>query len=177
MDNGFDILIWLFIILNIISALLKSKKKKGASPSSNEFEKNAEEKGNKTIDFFGMKIPVENEPALDESYGDETDTWDPEEDFREKTDFVQNAVEPSETFAETDREKNQVTKVQKMISEAEKISTEQSENDYADVFEKGESTDERNSRFKKLLGNKDELRRGVIISEILNKPKALRKNG
>ncbi len=193
MDDIIQILIWLFIIYNIVaSSMQNKKKKKAASHNFNESgttesvakKKSKDSRNADFIDFFGMKIPLQEEKEEDLTTEEipaekDNETWNPEENF---TKNAQNKI-PQPPIDENKPqmsalEKKKTEEMLEMIAEAEKSGQSAEENLLSEPERAEEkSVNARRSKYSKFLREKNELRRAVILSEILNKPKALRKYG
>ncbi len=192
MEDFIQILIWLFIIYNVVTAVFKSNKKRSESSKGaidNPFENANENRTERRetgefIDFFGMKIPVqkeENENRIDPDEGDDADpeTWNPEEDFE-----TEDETEPAQTPRTTSRnefsvpEKEKINEMRELMAKAEQTTHDaEAENLFEETKTEQKTTANKNSPFLKTMRDKSELKRAVVMSEILNKPKALRKNG
>ncbi len=186
MEDIFQILIWLFIIFNVIASVKKSNRKRRAAEV--DVDEKIEAAVNKTvaknkpdyIEFFGMKIPLEKEEDEiedPESLSDDgEETWNPEAEFQDVT----PAPNQSENLAEekTEIEKENIDKMRELMARAEESEDVLKDDILNETLPlETEEKNKRESAFKQLLQTKSELRRAIVLSEILNKPKALRKNG
>ena len=174
MDDIISILIWLFIIINVLASIKKNKKKQAETYEESDFDEieNYPEDGadDETIDFFGLKLPVQKkeeakkisvqEPPESTSITTQTQYVD------EKT--AEN-IDSSALldFSKMEEEIKRSQELEKSFFTDEKVGAEKT-----NVPRTGKS-----NLLKEKLRDKSELKRAVIFSEILNKPKALRKHG
>ena len=174
MDDIISILIWLFIIINILASIKKNKKKQAQTYEESDFDEIEDypEDGadDETIDFFGLKLPVQKkeeakkisvqEPPESASITTQTQYVD------EKT--AEN-IDSSGLldFSKMEEEIKKSQELEKSFFADEKVETE----------EKKTAQTVNNNLLKEKLRDKNELKRAVIFSEILNKPKSLRKHG
>lgn len=171
MDNIFQILIFLFVIYTIFNSLFG--KKKPQRPQNN-FPRNetgeAETKASPQTqysstdilqDLFGLKIPKP---------GGEYETY-PQKNYPSNLE-----IDLPEIEKESDSEKRNIPDINydKLISlEAQRTKTLSDESHIA--YEVGFSFNRRTNEIKQKIKNPTTLQELYLISEIINKPKAIRR--
>ncbi|MFA5803917.1 MAG: hypothetical protein WC879_04690 [Melioribacteraceae bacterium] len=171
MDNIFQLLIFLFVIYTIYNSLFG--KKKPQRPQNNfpknetgEEETKASPKSQYSStdilqDLFGLKIPKS---------GDEYETY-PQQNYPNNLE-----IDLPEIEKESDTEKRNIPEINydKFISlEAQQNKTISDEPHVA--YEVGFSYNRRTNELKQKIKNPVSLRELYLISEIINKPKAIRR--
>lgn len=166
MDNFFDYIIILFLIYGVYKSLVNKKKKTGEETEAEDFEsaQASTQKRKRTVleEILGVP-PIEPDPVEPESgpksYQEEYSSWDPEQEFSNK----QN---PDPQFKQEVQIQKQTT--QRIVQDApEKV------NQILPIEEVEISTElEKINELKEKLLNPSELRDYILVSEILNKPKA-----
>ncbi len=183
MDNLIEIIITFFVIYSIINMIAGGKKQKDKSKLpeadnhdlSSSRENYRQQKNERTItleDIFGLKIPEteyeKTESKSSENISLENLSWNPEKEFEEK-------IKQKESLEYRNIEKNlpdidydktpsyEIAAVRRVVSQDVK------------VYEEKKVFDNRLLNIKSKLNNPDTLRELFIISEILSKPKSLRK--
>ena len=192
MEDIFEILIYIFIIVSFLSSFFK-KKKRGQQP---EQQRQAEQK-------HFQETAAEDQKKVQEEF--QSDFLKELEDFfkvgtEEQPKFVEpkpleDTVVPKET--ETEIEKSVKEKERRTLAAAKqatadpwvlkkeeikrkKAKIDSSIEEQAAKFEKllqekGSAASEINKKIKKRLGDPVNLKEYIIISEIIGKPKALRR--
>lgn len=184
MDNIFELIIFFFVIYSILSSLFGKKKKK---PQTEQRKKPVQyrskpepqqrtqtsQQSNKDIleELFGFKIPQpESEPqsSRSEKYNEnlEYSSWDPEKEFEKK-------VKQRESIEYRNIEKDIPDINYDKVASLEKkqiVKTKSS----VQAYEAIKSTNKRAAGLRKKLNNPESFRDLFIVSEIINKPKALR---
>lgn len=172
MDNLFQLLIFLFVIYTIINSVFG--KKKTQSPERKIPQESSGEDELKTSpgsqysssdvlqDLFGLKIPKtgnEYETYSSNKYPSNLETGDND---------LANQIEPEQRkMPDVDYDKlPSLESQQKSISISEEIHT---------AYEVGFSFNSRTTELKQKIKNRSALQELYLVSEILNKPKALRR--
>lgn len=195
MDNLFEYLIILFFIFSILQSFLGKKKKQQqqrqqhsqttSSTTSTSKEKRQESTSDILEQLFGLKIPEEskspsrsssdrNAEVLDPVGYHET-TWNPEEDYEDSIGIETVRYSKKRSEAKQTEFIDPVKSLEKKISDAKKsmaklpdsIEVEElSESEYSSSFVKN---------IRKKIANPESIREYILVSEILNKPKAHRR--
>ncbi len=195
MDNLFEYLIILFFIFSILQSFLGKKKKQQqqrqqqsqttSSTTSTSKEKKQESTSDILEQLFGLKIPEEskstsrsssdrNAEVLDPVGYHET-TWNPEEDYEDSIGIETVRYSKKRSEAKQTEFIDPVKSLEKKISDAKKsmaklpdsIEVEElSESEYSSSFVKN---------IRKKIANPESIREYILVSEILNKPKAHRR--
>ncbi len=189
MDNLIELIILFFVIysfLNMIIAGKKEQKSKENFPREGEKKhyeytspshpkstnENSYEFPVSLEDLFGIKLPESQEEVQykgeKNNRFEESESWDPEKEFEEK-------VKQREVLVERSIEKN--------IPDIDYDKTPSYENgnirrvkiQNTEVYEEKKFHNKQLNEIKRKLKNPDTLKELFIISEILNKPKSLRK--
>lgn len=171
MDNIIEIVVFLiFILISILGGLNKDKKKQ---KNSKPFPKRTEREDSPTIfepksdrSFEEVILEPNYDENLPESY--ESTSWNPEADYDNKTLELQNKIQPAIN-----------TSLNSMIAEPFDRSQGTRQNvqstiDYI-AIKIPKRISERTLHFRKVFENPQNLSDYIIISEILGKPKALRR--
>lgn len=169
MEDLFQIIfIAIFIISSIISSLNKKKKQqakaakmeRAESPQKQTSVQREQKPANKLIEeLLGFKIDIPEPPKKEApiSYSEDSGTWDPTSEYESQ---VQDGV--SDYQAKNAEKKDQIalerTKYQAFKENVVKKS----------VVEKKDIK-------KKIISSKSNLKDFIVIQELLNKPKALRR--
>lgn len=171
MEELFQILIILFFIGASIASSLKKKKQQlqrqasktysDKSPSTQKISSDILE------DILGFKIeaPDDRPKQKESSYIDESvDTFAEHESWNPENEFIEQEIKKDNNF----KRKSEIIK---SIYESEKKQLK--------VFDKKDTKDfyitESTNKLQKLLLNPSNVKEYLIVSEILNKPKALRR--
>lgn len=171
MDNLFQLLIFLFVIYTILNSVFGKKKpqtkeRRIPQESTGEVETTASPQprysSNDILqDLFGVKIPKsgdEYESYSTQRYPSNLETELPELDYQ---------TEPEQSnMPDVDYDNLPSLESQQKIVTSE---------DYHNVYEVSSSLNQRTIELKQKIKNPTSLRELYLISEILNKPKALRK--
>lgn len=195
MDNLFEYLIILFFIFSILQSFLGKKKKQQqqrqqqsqttSSTTSTSKEKKQESTSDILEQLFGLKILEEskstsrsssdrNAEVLDPVGYHET-TWNPEEDYEDSIGIETVRYSKKRSEAKQTEFIDPVKSLEKKISDAKKsmaklpdsIEVEElSESEYSSSFVKN---------IRKKIANPESIREYILVSEILNKPKAHRR--
>ncbi len=195
MDNNvFEILIALYFIFTFIGGYLKKKKKEEAKrdsmhavseevPLPVESKEDLKAKRDRETremlnKIFGVQIPHEEKEDFSETVKDEyipkenieeLPTWNPEDDFKEEDsyspeirsqEFLSKQYEAQQTSSEFEK-----PTIIKEDNTAEKIPTEISNSEFL------------HNKLLRRLKNPQTLKEAILLAEILNKPKALRRYG
>ncbi len=175
MDNLFEYLIFLFFIISLLNSIFK-KKKKNAVAEESQTEGNIPQapskKRSRSIleEILSMGLPAEmqeknraprREIEADGDIRDSQDTWFPEKEFGDVFPPSQKEISsPKPKFQELiKRNPRRIKKTGISDKSIETISR-----DYYNVDE-----------LKKRIRNPATFREYILVSEILNKPKALRR--
>lgn len=189
MDNFFEILIYLFIIVAFINSFLKKKKKNENKAGTNQkaqteipqsvFEEKKQEPSGKDIleEIQTLFNPPVNKPKDDyqESFGDlwKTETYQEhykKDDYHEPVLSEHEIVPGEHSVTLSEHELYEVEKPKETVVTRLLDNLDDQKNDYQTRIPNPSLLLIRNE-FK----NKDSLKRYIIISEILGKPKALRR--
>lgn len=185
MDNLFEIIIFFFVIYSVLGSLFGKKKqqknqqqqqKRKTVPASarrvpQTSAPNKPSSQDILEELFGMKFPRTEE---DTSYAQrrsndnlEYESWDPQKDFEKK-------VEQKEKYEYRNIEKKipdiNYDKLAALETEQKKINSAKSVLAYTEI----KKIDKRTNEIKNKLRDPKTIRDLYLISEILNKPKALR---
>jgi hypothetical protein len=183
MDNLFELIIFFFVIYSIISSLFGKKKK----PQTQQRKKPVQYRSKPEVDtktstakpsnkdileeLFGFKIPQpETEPqsTRNEKYDEnlEYSSWDPEKEFDKKV-KQRESVE----YRNIEKDVPDINYDKEVSLEKKKLTRPKS------VFQEYETIKKINKKaigLRNKLRNPETFRDMFIISEIINKPKALR---
>lgn len=173
MEDLFQILIIIFFIVSSIASSMKKKKKQQSkkttsfpqqSEKPNTIAKKQKSSAEVLEEMFGFKLelpePQKTEAPYKYSEENYSDTWNPESDFEEfstegKSDYAEKITEKKNELT-NDKQKHRAFKDENLqISKNSQI--------------------EPQSKFSKLFAQQSNLKDYIIIQEILNKPKALRR--
>ncbi len=191
MDNNlFEILLAFYLIFTFIGGILKKKKKARRSLEASEAIENINVKEVKPAKIkrdeqtremlnkiFGIQMPDDDEDGTEReipnSIGEvrsepEVETWHPEKDF-EDVEENQVPVSISDPLAE---------KYKPEVKHDEFLPPLLSDKEMDEIYSMqsiNESVQE--SKYHQMIHDVENLRDVFLLSEILNKPKALRKNG
>lgn len=181
MDNLIEIIVAFFIIYSIINSILASKKTQRRKTNIPKYDwKSSPSRSNEQMnpnfetleDLFGIKIPkTENEfpkTKTEESQSLETFTWDPEKEFKEK-------IKQREALEYRNIQKNLPNIDYDKTPSYEIAEVRRVDKQDVKIYEEDKIKNPRLLEIRKKLINKSSIRDLFIISEILNKPKALRK--
>jgi hypothetical protein len=170
MDNLFQLLIFLFVIYTIINSVFGKKKPQRTNTEipqrkSGEFEPDTSPKpqyssGDILQDLFGVKIP---------KTGGEYETYPQRYPTNLETDLpdINNRPEiEKRNMPDVDYDKLPSLEVQSTVSSAA---------EYHTAYEVSSSLNQRTIELIQKMRNPKSLRELFLISEILNKPKALRR--
>ena len=167
MDNVFELVIFiLFIGLSLLGSLNKDKKKK-------QQEKNAKiptKRNNDVVfeDIFIQREEYKKPSSYDESSVDtyDSESWNPEQEYkspveqkpRKKKDYSSQIEQYSQKIVELDIKKDEISRVN------------------YDIHESSEKTTiSGNNTVQQIIKNPASLKDYILMSEILGKPKALRR--
>lgn len=182
MDNFFDYIIIIFFIVGAIVSLLRSKKKKEA-----EAQKRAagsEEPDVPTQRAASEQVAAQKRKVLDpfeeKEYEQEKQSYSFQDFTSEVDNYFEAALKKSqeaESGAAQPVAKSQTTVVsQARPKPAEKPDVSLKESTIVDIHDQqGKVHNERTENIRRKIRNTTELRELILISEILNKPKAMRK--
>jgi hypothetical protein len=171
MEDYFQIIfIAIFIISSIISSMNKKKKKQQAKMAKSMPTKrqpvaaNVKKKSSSQIleEILGLKIeipepPQKEAPVVYSNYGESNTTWDPAKEYDDITD---------------DGYSNYENKISQKKAEYLKDSTKHKA--FKDDVVKVKPT-QKNIYKEKIFTNQSNLKNYIVIQELLNKPKALRR--
>ncbi|MDQ7816048.1 MAG: hypothetical protein RDU14_03420 [Melioribacteraceae bacterium] len=185
MDNIIEIIIFFFVIYSVLGSLFGKKKRQNKQPQqqkrkpaptySRRVPETSVPKKPSSQDIleelFGMKLPrtEENSGYSDKRQDDnlEYQSWDPQKDFEKK-------VAQKEKYGYRNIEKKipdiNYDKITALENAQKKINSAKSVLAYTEK----KKIDKRTSEIKKKLRDPRTIRDLYLISEILNKPKALR---
>jgi len=166
MDNFFDYIIILFLIYGVFKSLVGKKKKTGDESKVEDLQTSqtpSQERRRTVLEEILGVPPIEPDPvepeSVPKSYQEVYSTWDPEQEFSKKK-------KPGPQFQQEIQVQKQTPRG--LVQDApEKINQ-------VLPFEKIENSkelDKVNEIREKLL-NPSDIRDYVLVSEILNKPKA-----
>jgi hypothetical protein len=193
MDNGvFEILLAIYIIFTFIGGILKKKKKNDAenaaanrSDITVEAASTSKPQNDVARDFFSEMLGLETAPRQDEYTDYNEDEESEDHDFIELRNNEESPTwNPESEFNDSEFEQNSVPPVDNLASEyvpGKKKSEFQSpeQNDYH--LSENESSyfihEYSESGLIEKLRNPSSLRDAILLSEIIARPKALRKNG
>jgi len=181
MDNIIEIIVFLFIIYSIFGSFFGKKKTQqknnnripGNNPTEGVPKRTSSRQDNlETLEeLFGFKLPRTEDPFPQQqstkNSNSESNTWDPEKEFytklnvREKS--TKKPVEKSIPNISFDKLNPIELRKKKQIVKPETRKKEKS-------FYHNRSSD-----IRKKVNNPESIKEFIIISEILNKPKALRR--
>ncbi|MGD8780108.1 MAG: hypothetical protein PVH88_14230 [Ignavibacteria bacterium] len=181
MDNIFELLVILFLIFSAFSSILSKKKKQRKEMEKKTSSPVPSSKKSKDIfeELFGLKFPEENEETIETvSYKtEEENTWDPESEFlggtkpsqpktrqiEKKSSKIESQYKPSWQQVNYDKlTRSEIKELDKETTLKEFSKTKVSVNKKA-------------LEIKTKLNSPTTIREYILISEILNKPKALRR--
>ncbi len=190
MDNIIEIIVFFFVIYSILGSIFGKKKSKRTSNSPKpqdqkiSYQRYDDKKtsykrpsGNQEIfeELFGIKLPKSGNDYETRNVEKDADdlekiTWDPEKEFEQKV---------------TAREKYEYRNIEKVVPDidydlAGSLENVQKKKTMSEILHKQYDqkvvTYERAKNFRnKLLANQS-IKEFIILTEILNKPKALRKH-
>jgi hypothetical protein len=187
MDNLFEIIIFFFVIYSVLGSLFGKKKQQNTQKQNQQHRRKPSPTYSRKVpetsvpkkpssqdileELFGMKLPkTEKDTGYSErSSNDNLEymSWDPQKDFEKK-------VEQKEKYEYRNIEKKipdiNYDKIAALEVEQKRIKSAQSV--YAYTAKK--KIDRRTSEIKNKLRDPRTIRDLYLISEILNKPKALR---
>ncbi len=191
MDNSFfEILVAIYLIFTFVAGILKKKKRNEARNSTENVTEisvdnpeTSKPQNDATRDIinqllgFGTNRQQEEYPNYDEHSEDddfilrqnneETPTWNPESEFND-TEFEQDSMSPVDNLASEYIPEDKKSEFQTPENNDYHLSENES-NYFIPVI----ST----STLIKKLKNRASLKEAILLSEIIGKPKALRKNG
>lgn len=185
MDNIFEIIIFFFVIYSVLGSLF-GKKKKQKNQQQQQQRKTAPASASRVPqtsaptkpssqdileELFGMKLPKTEEDPIytgrDQDDNLEHQSWDPQKDFEKK-------VEQKEKYEYRNIEKKipdiNYDKLAALEIERKKINSAKSVLAYTEK----KKVDKRTKEIKDKLRDPKTIRDLYLISEILNKPKALK---
>lgn len=166
MDNAFEYVIILFFIFSILQSILGKKKKeqKNAENSSGAEVPRPQRRNTQTLeDLFGINLPKTPDYESDIKYEfpekKPSVTWDPASEFRDIHGTLPKPI------PDIDFDKPQSK------SFVEQKRTEMAQINYEQIKVTNKLADSIRSKLK----NPQSIREIILISEILNKPRALRR--
>ena len=184
MDNLIEIIITFFVIYSIISMIAGMKKQKGESNlpekdnsdiSSPDTYRYRQQKNDRIItieDLFGLKIPETEyqkpETKTSENISLENLSWNPEKEFEEK-------IKQKESLEYRNIEKNIPDIDYDKTPSYEIAAVRRVDKQDVKVYEEKKVFENQLLNIKTKLKNPETVRELFIISEILNKPKSLRR--
>ncbi|MBU1098870.1 MAG: hypothetical protein KKA84_00590 [Bacteroidetes bacterium] len=177
MDNIGEILIFaIFIIISIFNSIAKKKRKEAKSQEESTVSESRpeapRERARSILDDIFNDVPEKRDPEY--NYGGSGDTyhdhsWDPAEEFGLKTVKPAPVTEIKGTIASTQNRYNDIMKEMelKKLRKSEPVLVE---------YNKPKSNKSiRKNKFARILHNPESLKEYILVSAILDKPKALRK--
>jgi|GEM_PF-3550293 len=191
--NLFEYLLIIFFIVAALQNFLGKKKKqqrqreKQAEQEVHTTRERRVEKQESTKDIleqlFGLKIPDEDgsqksrtpSDITEESYGYNDSSWNPEEEFKDVIVSAPPRTVKKEKFHTESEFINPTKALEKKIADARK--SLQNLPDDIEVEDLSETTYASNFviSLKRKITNPETIREFILFSEILNKPKALRR--
>lgn len=183
MNNFIEIIILFFIIYSILNAIAASNKKKRRE--TNKYQNNQDESYipkteehesfadfNTTEDLFGINLPrtEENFPSYksEKEVSLETISWDPEKEFQDKIKLKEVREQESIKNKILDVDYDDIQSLEE-IPLRRKVKLENS------IYETQQINYSKLFLIKNKLQNPQTMRDIFLISEILNKPKALQR--
>lgn len=167
MDSFFDYIIIFVIIISILNSIFGKKKKQEQVKTEGEFKPASEKQKHDAVDLLEQMFGIPSQKKEPEYYGesdDNTQTWNPEDEFGE------TSPKPAPVIETTKKEISKYEKYQstdfKPLDYHKKINMI----DY-DKTQLSEQSKKQKELIKKLKNPKS-LRDYVLVSEIISKPKA-----
>ncbi len=188
MDNIFEIIVFFFVIYSILGSIFGKKKPKKTNIPSEPMKPQTiykRQDDNKVVlkksqnnqdileELFGIKLPktdndYENHNVEKTSPDLEHSTWDPQKEFEQKV---------------LTREKYEYRNIEKVIPDIDydhqnslEISKKKIKTAITNHYEYKVISFEKARKIKEKLADKESIKELFVISEIIGKPKALRKN-
>ncbi len=181
MDDIIQIIVILFFILSAFSGIFKKKKQQRQEMEKKTPSPKPSSKKTKDVfeELFGVKFPEEEESQVQTASYEKPiskETWDPESEFSEKTYTPQqkSTIEKKKPKIESQYKPTWQQVNYDKLSRSDIKDLEKDSN----LIEKVKNkvfVNQKALEIKNKLDSQNTIREFILISEILNKPKALRR--
>lgn len=185
MDDIIQLIVFFFVIYSIVASLFGKKKSKKSDTAQRPTQSPYQTKGREKVyskrqpsnadvleELFGFKIPKTEDKYRTAEYDREgidleKVSWNPEKEFEKK-------ISAREAYGKRN--------IKKPVSDIDydKLSSLESAGkrtavDHHKIYEQKKSVNKKTEEIKRRLKSKPTIKEAFIVSELLNKPKALRK--
>ncbi|MCF8240002.1 MAG: hypothetical protein K9J16_01345 [Melioribacteraceae bacterium] len=181
MDNLFDYIIILFFIFSLLLPLFKKKKQKDTAPKSersgtfgnvpqNQHAPQKEKPKDLLEELFGLKLPQEQtrqQTTPHQMRNESAESWNPEDEF-------ENKLSADTSSAPLKEQKDKMSHYDKLAEQV--LSRKSGKDPFKDTLKVIDISKKEAPAFNiNKINNPTSLQEYIVFSEILNKPKALRR--